>query len=144
MPNIDDDRMVLTPGIPNNAVVRGYVTCSWISFGERPIQSVAMICWLSPMSGIASTATGLRGMRPLCQLKGTVDSPPTMININTSAVIKRLWRKYPIILCIECTCYLTTSPVLKTHQKKSIVQSYLYNQSLFLRKSNFRFGQIIP
>lgn len=44
MPNIDDDRIVFTPGIPSNAVVNGYVTSSCMSIGECPIQSVDTIC----------------------------------------------------------------------------------------------------
>ena len=43
-PNIDELRMVFTPGIPSNEVVKGYVIWSSISCGERPSHLVNTIC----------------------------------------------------------------------------------------------------
>src|SRR6218665_3526114 len=48
-----------------------------MSFGERPVHSVATICWFSPMSGMASTAMGFRG-NALCHSKGENDIPQPM------------------------------------------------------------------
>jgi hypothetical protein len=64
MPNIDVLLMVSTPGIPQQSGGKRIVIWSWISCGERPIHSVATICWFSPISGMASTGTGSRGNRP--------------------------------------------------------------------------------
>ena len=66
---------------------------SCISFGERPIHSVATICWLSPISGMASTGIGFRGMIPPCQLKGDVEMPHTIISTSKSKVTTLFSRK---------------------------------------------------
>ena len=87
-------RIVFTPGIPSKAEDRGYVIWSSISRGERPIHSVAIICWLSPMSGIASTGTGLRGKKLIFQLKGADMVPHPMKTRNNNMVISLFSRKY--------------------------------------------------
>ena len=57
-----------------------------MSCGERPDQLVNTICWFSPISGIASTATGLFGRKPLSKLKGafTVPHPTKRTSIKTA------------------------------------------------------------
>ena len=40
-----------------------------------PSHLVNTICWFSPISGIASTATGLLGKNPVSQLKGAFTVP---------------------------------------------------------------------
>src|SRR6056297_580897 len=74
-PNIEELRIVFTPGIPKREVVSGYVIWSSISCGERPCHLVKTICWFSPISGMASTATGSVGKKPVSQLKGALTTP---------------------------------------------------------------------
>ena len=90
---MDELRMVFTPGMPSSEVVSGYVIWSWMSLGERPIHSVATICWLSPMSGMASTGIGFLGTMPPCQLKGAVETPQTTTSASRSMVITLFSRK---------------------------------------------------
>src|SRR5882672_11910405 len=53
-PNADEDRTTRTPGKPWRLTVSGYVIWSSTSCGDRPVQSVKTITWLSERSGIAS------------------------------------------------------------------------------------------
>ena len=53
-PKADDERTTLTPGRPCRLTVSGYVIWSSTSCGERPVQSVKTMTWLSLRSGIAS------------------------------------------------------------------------------------------
>ena len=69
-PNIDELRIVLTPGTPSNATVNGYVIWSSTSCGDRPGHFVNTICWFSPISGIASTGIGLRSTPGICHPNG--------------------------------------------------------------------------
>src|SRR4051812_31589569 len=50
-----DDRIAFTPASPCNCTDSGYVTCSSMSCGLRPIQSAKTITWFSDKSGMAST-----------------------------------------------------------------------------------------
>ena len=98
--------MVFTPGIPKREVVKGYVIWSSISCGERPSHLVKTICWFSPISGIASTATGLLGKNPVSQLKGafTIPHPKKRKSNNTDTSlfsIKNLMLLFSIVLIIK-------------------------------------------
>lgn len=95
-PNIDVLRIVRTPGIPRSAVVSGYVIWSSMSCGDRPGQSVKTICWLSPMSGIASTETGSEG-KGRFHLNGEVTSPQPTSNTKSSIAMSLFSRKKRII-----------------------------------------------
>src|SRR5678815_1656363 len=53
-PKADDERTTRTPGRPWRLTDSGYVTWSSTSCGERPVQSVKTMTWLSERSGIAS------------------------------------------------------------------------------------------
>src|ERR1043166_3080063 len=53
-PNAEDERTTRTPGSPWRLTVSGYVIWSSTSWGDRPVQSVKTITWLSLRSGIAS------------------------------------------------------------------------------------------
>src|SRR6266478_1516382 len=53
-PNADEERTTRTPGKPWRLTVSGYVIWSSTSWGERPVQSVKTMTWLSERSGIAS------------------------------------------------------------------------------------------
>src|SRR5712664_149631 len=53
-PKADEERTTRTPGKPWRLTVRGYVTWSSTSCGERPVQSVKTMTWLSERSGMAS------------------------------------------------------------------------------------------
>src|SRR5216683_8141077 len=53
-PKAEDERTTRTPGKPWRLTVSGYVIWSSTSCGERPVQSVKTITWLSERSGIAS------------------------------------------------------------------------------------------
>src|SRR6218665_161573 len=64
-----------------------------MSFGERPVHSVATICWFSPMSGMASTAMGFRG-KALCHSKGENDIPQPMKAKRNKQASIGLSRKY--------------------------------------------------
>src|SRR5438874_6340645 len=50
-----DDRIAFTPASPCNCTDSGYVTCSSMSCGLRPIQSAKTMTWFSDRSGMAST-----------------------------------------------------------------------------------------
>jgi len=96
IPNMEVLRIVFTPGIPSSDEVRGYDIWSSISFGDRPIHSVATICWLSPISGIASTGTGFLGRKPIFQLNGAEIVPHPIKTSNINIVITRFSKKYLI------------------------------------------------
>ncbi len=83
-------RMVLTPGTPSIAVDSGYVTWSSMSCGDRPGQSVKTICWFSPISGMASTETGLRGRLPSSQSNGATYKPAPTSSIRPRATTSLL------------------------------------------------------
>ncbi len=68
-------RIVFTSGRPRRAVVNGYVIWSSTSCGLLPGHSVKTICWFSPISGMASTATGWRGKNPSSQSNGAKATP---------------------------------------------------------------------
>src|SRR2546427_7033580 len=53
-PKADEERTTRTPGKPCRLTVSGYVIWSSTSCGDRPVQSVKTITWLSERSGIAS------------------------------------------------------------------------------------------
>src|SRR5216684_6665509 len=53
-PKAEDERTTRTPGRPCRLTVSGYVIWSSTSWGERPLQSVKTMTWLSERSGIAS------------------------------------------------------------------------------------------
>ena len=60
-----------------------------MSCGLLPDQGVNTICWFSPMSGIASTGTGSRGIEPISQSNGATITPQKVVMIITIATIKR-------------------------------------------------------
>ena len=70
------------------------------SCGERPIHSVKTICWFSPMSGIASVATGSRGNPPRSQSNGATIAPHTTTAMTTSATTSLFSRQKRMILSI--------------------------------------------
>jgi hypothetical protein len=53
-PKAEEERTTRTPGRPWRLTVSGYVIWSSTSCGERPVQSVKTMTWLSLRSGIAS------------------------------------------------------------------------------------------
>ena len=92
--------MVFTPGTPSRDTVSGYDIWSSTSSGERPIHSVKTICWFSPMSGIASTGTGLRIRPPISQSNGATITPQIITNKTsnpiTSLLVRQNHRSFPI------------------------------------------------
>lgn len=91
---MDELRIDFTPGIPNRAVVKGYVIWSSMSCGDRPIHSVKTICWFSPISGMASTGTGSEGRKVVFQPKGAVTIPQATKRIIIKMVTNLFSRKY--------------------------------------------------
>src|SRR5215471_15012546 len=87
--NSEDERTVFTPARPWSFNDNGYVICSSISCGLRPIQSVKTITWFSLRSGIAST-----GVFTVAYMAQTVSAAAT---VNTR---KRLRIEYSMILSI--------------------------------------------
>src|SRR5712691_12673787 len=63
-PKADEDRTTRTPGRPCRLTVSGYVIWSSTSCGDRPIQSVKTITWLSDRSGIASIGVVSSAQKP--------------------------------------------------------------------------------
>src|SRR5882724_10623986 len=63
-PKADEERTTRTPGKPWRLTVSGYVTWSSTSCGERPVQSVKTITWLSERSGMASIGVVSRAQYP--------------------------------------------------------------------------------
>src|SRR5690554_6982527 len=104
-PNIDELLMVLTPGIPSREVVSGYVIWSSIFCGERPCQLVKTICWFSPISGIASTATGSLGRKGISQLNGAFTMPhPTKSASNKTATNLFSIKNFMLLFSIDIDC----------------------------------------
>src|SRR5713101_9900268 len=63
-PKAEEERTTRTPGNPCRLTVNGYVIWSSISCGERPIQSVKTITWLSDKSGMASIGVVSKAQYP--------------------------------------------------------------------------------
>src|SRR5712691_3219346 len=63
-PKAEEERTTRTPGNPCRLTVNGYVIWSSISCGERPIQSVKTITWLSDKSGISSIGVVSKAQYP--------------------------------------------------------------------------------
>src|SRR4030042_462434 len=103
-PNIEKQRIVLTPGTPKSDVVSGYVIWSSTSCGLLPGHSVKTICWFSPMSGIASTATGFLGQNPSSQSNGATITPQPTKNKISSTTTSLFSRQKRITLLINDGC----------------------------------------
>src|SRR5690606_5572542 len=56
-----------------------------------------MICWFSPISGIASTGTGSFGRIPVFQSKGAVTKPHTTSPTSRRMVTNLLYKKYLMV-----------------------------------------------
>ncbi len=100
--------MVFTPGTPSRDTVSGYDIWSSTSLGERPIHSVKTICWFSPISGIASTGTGLRISQPVSQSNGATIAPQTITNRTsnpmTSLFVRQKCMSFPIKDLCSAVC----------------------------------------
>src|SRR4051812_28453372 len=86
-----DDRTAFTPASPCNCTLSGYVICSSMSCGLRPIQSANTITWFSDRSGIASTG--------VCS---TAYSPQTATPAQAMSTIHRLRTENSMIRAIMC------------------------------------------
>src|SRR3954447_17064362 len=84
-----DDRIVFTPARPWSCTLSGYVTCSSMSWGVRPIQSANTITWFSDKSGIASTG--------VCT---SAYPPPTATPSHSRITSQRLRTEYSMIRAI--------------------------------------------
>src|SRR4030043_1347209 len=103
-PNIEKQRIVFTPGTPKSDVVSGYVIWSSTSCGLLPGQSVNTICWFSPMSGIASTATGFLGQNRSSQSNGATYIPQPTKNMISSHTTSLFSKQKRIILSTNDGC----------------------------------------
>jgi hypothetical protein len=100
-PKADDARTTRTPGRPCRLTVRGYVTWSSTSCGERPGQSVKTMTWLSLRSGMASMG-----------VVSSAQYPQTPMSRQTATTRKRLRSEASISqLIMEGSCLRWSSPV---------------------------------
>src|SRR5438445_358072 len=77
-PKAEDERTTRTPGSPCKLTVRGYVTWSSTSCGERPVQSVTpgprrMPCWRGVRSARQASPRRGRHGRPMIRRRTDAD-----------------------------------------------------------------------
>src|SRR5712664_1525752 len=87
-PKADDERTTRTPGRPCRLTVSGYVIWSSTSCGERPVQSVKTMTWLSLRSGIASIGVVSSAQYP--QAPTSTNRPRTRKRFRSDASISQL------------------------------------------------------